>query len=261
MTGTMIEAMIAAKKKSLVSAAMCLALAGSALRAYPQSPAAAAQDANPAVEAVDASAHADADGQPQEPSPAEAPPARPLPGKATTQHPATVVWPLRAHPSATDTDDKNGPLPFGISSFRPAVQRGGSTARLGIASPASQGATEPGADQNHSDKDRSWKVNSAPAHPSSYGGTAVTLLPRTKLPPVSISDRAPEYSVPFGNIALGPAIPGPFPKSSFSGNREPVSVKRHAQQARKARDRSRAKNSIESPRSTPGSGARGTTPH
>jgi hypothetical protein len=239
--------MMRAKTQDFISAAICLALACAALHTQAQSNTGVSEESNRAVEAVDASVHAEVDGQPHELTPAESPRERRTPLHAAKRHPVTVVWPAHADTSTTGTDkkgtdNKTDPLTFGISSFRPGTQPG--------ASSAGQAAASANAKNDDSGQRRSWRLNAPRAH-SLYGSATPAWSLRSTVPPVSASDQTPGLSAPFGRTPLGlAASTSPFPKRDSSKHKDQTSAKRHEQHARKFATSGGTKSSFDSPATT-----------
>ena len=225
--------MIRGRITTFIFACICLALVCVAASARAQSDAGATAEANPAIDAVDASVHPEVDGQPHEPTAEEGSRDRLTASHAAKRSPASVAWPAHVDISTTSTDNKGGPPRGGLSSFRPeggSEQPSASQPKL----PATSGSAKNSNNNDNSGRgQRIFLDASSPYHPWS-GNPKPSSVRRTTLPTVPDADQTPALGTTFGR----PASRFTTRSSSFPGgdrfkHEDQKSGKRHAPRATK----------------------------
>jgi hypothetical protein len=232
---------------ALLFAASCMAALCATLCVQAQSDAASVQPVNSAVQAVDASVHAEVDGQAPESSPEELPAKR-----ATSLHPAksaqaSMVWPAQVDASSAatpvaSTDDKTNSRTVVNSSLRTGTQTGAFSTWQPTAVTADSS-------DDDSTSARSETVKPRPTHAltgsgSAYRGATPALHTRTAVPPIPDADKTTGLSAPFGGSAA--ANLSPFAKSEFSVRKDQPGAKRHPQHARKSASSAATNSSLDS---------------
>jgi hypothetical protein len=232
--------MIRIAMTKLMLAAFCLALVCAGLRAQAQANEGVSEETNPGVEAIDASVHAEVDGQPQEAIPADLSSQRITLG-STTRHPATTFWLTHADVLTADADGKGGPPKIGFSSFRPKTASGQPNPPQ-----PSESATAGGAKNNDSTQAHFRVLNVSPSHPLALSAKS-SLIRKTTIPPISEPDQTTALSAPFGRAAFGlGASASPFPKKDSFEYKNQATGKRRAHHARKPRTSTAIKSSFDS---------------
>lgn len=206
--------------KVCVALLLCMVVLCACVSAQTKSNTQAPEEVNPAIESVDASVHAEVDGQQHEPASGEYSRDRLTPLSSVQQ--STVVWPAHADSSST-------PGAFLTSSFRAGTEARGSSTPQAVTSTASAGT------KNDSGQGQGWShpLNAKPAH-SFYGSATPPLSPRASVPTVPASDRTQGLSAPFGlGLAAFPGSTDSFQANRFSYHKGRA-VKRHRQYPRKS---------------------------
>jgi hypothetical protein len=217
---------------TFICAGICLALVCVAVSARAQSDAGATTEANPAIDAVDASVHPEVDGQPHEPTAEEGSRERTTASHAAKRPPASVAWPAHADISTTSTDDKGSPPRVGLSSFRPereSEQPSGSQPKAYDTS----GSTKNRNKNDNSGLGQKTFLDAPPYHPLS-GNPKPSSIRRTILPAVPDSDQTPALGTTFGRPALGLTTRSSlFPKRDRFKHEKQNSRKRYTARATK----------------------------
>ena len=225
--------MIRGRITTLIFACICLALVCVAASARAQSDAGATAEANPAIDAVDASVHPEVDGQPHEPTAEEGSRERPTASHAVTRSPASVTWPAHPDISKPTTDHKDGPPRGSLSSFRPEKESEQPSASQ-PKPPASSGSAKNSNNNDNSGRgQRSILAPPSPYHPLS-GNPKPSSVRRTTLPTVPDADQTPALGNTFGRSALGLTTRSSLvPKGDRFKHEDQKSRKRHAPRAAK----------------------------
>jgi len=224
--------MIRGRITTLIFACICLALVCVAASARAQSDAGATAEANPAIDAVDASVHPEVDGQPHEPTAEEGSRERPTASHAAKRSPASVAWPAHVDISTTSTDHKGGPPRGGPPSFRPEKESerpSASQPKL----PATSGSAKNRNNNDNSGRGQTIFLDASPYHPWS-GNPRPSSIGRTTVPTVPEADQTPALGTTFGRPASGLTTKSsPFPKGDRFKHENQKSRKRHAPRATK----------------------------
>lgn len=235
--------MIRIAMTKLMLAAFCVALVCAGLRAQ-QANETALEEANPGVEAIDASVLVEVDRQPQEAIPAGFSSRRITLG-SIKRHPATAFWPTHADAFSADADAKGVPPKIGFSSFGPKTASGQPNPLQ-----PSESATAGGAKENDSAQAHFRVLNVPPSHPLSLGAKS-SLIWKTTITPISEPNQTTTLSAPFGPAAFGlGASASPFPKKDSFEYKNQTTWKRHAHRARKPMTSTAIKSSFDSPATT-----------
>jgi hypothetical protein len=201
--------------------ALGLATICAAVSAPAQSNAELSVGANPAIDAVDASVHAEVDGQPHELSPEKNLGERPTALRAAKRHTATVVWPAHSDISTTKTDVNGAPAAVAMSSFRPRKE-----SQPDSAAQPSDSLTSGSAKKKDSSKSRAGQLNTPLSHSSGYGKATSTL--KTIAPAASESTQTPAFEAPFERPLSGlAASTEPFPKRDPYKYKDQSNAKQH----------------------------------
>jgi len=179
-------------------------------------------EGNRAVEAIDASVHAEVDGQPHEASPTELSRERAAPLPNAKRLPMTAFWPTPASTPATGAYDKADTFLCGNSSFRPEIQLGAGSERT----------TAAGRTPSNSSKIQSLLLKTPSAHFSLYGSPSVPSNLRPTLPPAPASADTSSFSAPFGHALSEPASASLFPRRGVFDRKGQASAKRSRQHTR-----------------------------
>jgi hypothetical protein len=195
-------------------------------------------EVNRAVGSVDASVHAEVDGQPHEPSAAELSSKRVVPSPSAEQSRISAFGPVRAEASSPGTGGKADPLRFGIFSVDPGT---------GVETPASWQTNlfTTSAGDNDDSTHSLRRMSATPVHPLHGGGTSSSSL-RGIVSTVPPSDETRGLSSPFSRTALvSDGTANPFQKRDVP-HRNDQAVKRHRQRRQKSATSVGTKSSVDS---------------
>ena len=207
--------------KACVALPLCMVVLCACVSAQTKSNTQAPEEVHPVIESVDASVHAEVDGQPHEPASGEYSRDRLTPLSSVQQ--STVVW--RAHADSSST-----PRAFLTSFFLAGTEARGSSTPQADTSTASSAGTK-----NDSGQGQGWShpLNAKPVH-STYCSATPPSSPRASAPTVPASDRTEGLGAPFGlGLAALPGSTDSFQASRFSYHKGRA-VKRHRQYPRKS---------------------------
>jgi hypothetical protein len=233
--------MIRIAKTIFMFAVFCLFVVCADLQAQVQDSAAAAGETSLGLGAIDASVHAEVDGQPHDPIPV-ASSNQHAALRSTARPPVTVFWPTHADILTTDKDDIDGSSNVGVSSFGSATKSG----QLSLHQPGNSDTTVGAKSHEVSTQGNSPVLGISPFRPLTLD-TESSSNWKSHVQQVPEPDESAAANSPFGRAALGAGeITSHFQRWKSSKYKNQTAATRHERREHKPATIAASKDSFDS---------------